>query len=117
MAKKGLITKTKNTIVDVAKSGLEKTKPVAGAALGAAAAAATDVVLTGIADALGGGKKKVETATPTAKETVKRTATRIVEPARRKAALIKTKPVATKKAKAKRRVKNKNIKSKRRKGR
>ena len=112
MAKKGLITKTKNTIVDVAKSGLEKTKPVAGAALGAAAAAATDVVLTGIADALGGGKKKVETATPTAKETVKRTATRIVEPARRKAALIKTKPVATK-----RRVKKKNIKSKRRKGR
>ena len=47
---RGLITKTKNTIVDIAKSGLEKTKPVAGAALGAAAAAATDVCLAGAAN-------------------------------------------------------------------
>ena len=114
MTKKGLITKTKNTIVDVAKSGLEKTKPVAGAALGAAAAAATDVVLTSMADALGQGQKKVETVTPTAKETVKRAATRIAEPARRKPALSKTKSVASKKTKSKRRVKKKMTKPKRR---
>jgi hypothetical protein len=100
MAKKGLITKTKKTIVDVAKSGLEKTKPLAGAALGAATVA-TGVVLTGMA--LRQGQKKVEAATPMAKETVKRAATRIVESAKRKPASTKTKSGASKKRKSKRR--------------
>jgi hypothetical protein len=90
------ITKKKKTIVDAAKSGLQKAKPIAGEALGAAAAAATDVVLTRVADALGQGQKEVEAATPMAKEKAESAARHVVKPAKRKRASIKKKAVATK---------------------
>jgi hypothetical protein len=41
MAKKGMLTEAQDTIVDVAKAGAAIVKPVASAALSAAAVAAT----------------------------------------------------------------------------
>src|SRR5215213_2770129 len=64
MTKKSLVKDAKNTLTDAAKVGAEGVKMVGSEALGAAAAAAAEVVLKRASQALGAGQQKVEEAIP-----------------------------------------------------
>jgi hypothetical protein len=72
MAKKSIVTETKDAVVDATRSGAQGVKSVASEAVGAAAAAATSVVLDRISIALDTGAKKVKTVKPTATKAVTR---------------------------------------------
>ena len=62
MAKKSLTQEAKANVVGAAKSGAVEARNITGEALGAAAAAAAEVVLNRIAQALGSGSKSVASA-------------------------------------------------------
>jgi hypothetical protein len=59
-----MVSGAKASIVGAAKTGAKEAKLVAGEALGAAAAAATEVVLSHVANALSTGEKKIGAAKP-----------------------------------------------------
>lgn len=78
-------------------------KSVAGAAIGAAAVAATGVVLGRVAGALGQGEKKLDQATPSAQKAMGDMVSKPILPAPEKRAAAKRKStIAKKKATAKR---------------
>jgi hypothetical protein len=78
-------------------------KSVAGAAIGAAAVAATGVVLGRVAGALGQGEKKLDQATPAAQKAMGDMVSKPILPAPKKRAAAKRKStIAKKKATAKR---------------
>ena len=85
MAKKSMMTDAKETIVDAAKTGAEGAKVVAGEALGAAAAAAAQVVLTHMANALATGEKKLDAEKPAATEAARMAVAAPFKPASKKA--------------------------------
>lgn len=62
MAKKTIARKTKADVAGVAKAGATQARNITGEALGAAAAAAVEVVLQRIAEALGAGAGQVASA-------------------------------------------------------
>ena len=64
MAKKSLVGDAKDTLADAARVGAEGVKAVGREALGAAAAAATGVVLKRASQALGAGQQKMDEAIP-----------------------------------------------------
>src|SRR3954468_9185451 len=66
MAKRSMIREAQNTISDAAKTGAAAVKPVAGAALGAAAEAAAGVVLDMASDALQTGARRADKLVPEA---------------------------------------------------
>jgi hypothetical protein len=59
MAKKTLAQEAKRNVVGAAKSGAAEARNITGEALGAAAAAAAEVVLSRIAQALGSGSQSI----------------------------------------------------------
>ena len=104
MAKKSMMTDAKETIVDAAKTGAEGAKVVAGEALGAAAAAAAQVVLTHMASALATGEKKLDAAKPAATEAARMAVAAPFKPA-------STKKPPSKKARAQTKMVGKNKKA------
>ena len=76
-------TKAKHTIVHVAKRGAKNVKEVAGEAIGAAAKAATEVVLEKTNAALAAGRARLSRSTPAIKRAAEKTARRSIDkPAR-----------------------------------
>jgi len=81
------VTTTGHTIVRAAKRGAATAKTVAGEAIGAAAKAATEVVLDKTNAALAAGRAKLTRSSPAIKRAVEKTARRSIDkPARRKRA-------------------------------
>ena len=81
------VTRTRHTIVRAAKRGAATVKSVAGEAIGAAAKAATEVVLDKTNAALAAGRAKLTRSSPAIKRAAEKTARRSVDkPARRKRA-------------------------------
>ena len=103
MAKKSIFTEAQNSISDAAKTGADFVKPVANAALGAAAAAAAGVVLDSMSNALKRGGQKLERATPGATEAVRLAATPLTRRRPKKKASAKKKAAAKKAAATKKR--------------
>lgn len=81
------VTRTRHTIVRAAKRGAATVKSVAGEAIGAAAKAATEVVLDKTNAALAAGRAKLTRSSPAIKRTAEKTARQSLDkPARRKRA-------------------------------
>ena len=97
MAKKSTLTEAQKSISGAAKTGAAIVKPVASAALGAAAAAAAGVVLDTVSNALKSGGQRVEKATPDATEAARIAATPSIKSTTRKKAVAKKKAAAKKK--------------------
>ena len=76
------------SLLDAAKTSAEGVRTLTGEALGAAAAAAATVVMSGVAKALNKGEATVTDATPAVTETVKDTVTGVIvsKPRKRRAA-------------------------------
>jgi hypothetical protein len=80
-----ITTRARRAITHAAQRGAKGVKTVAGEALGAAAKAATDVVLERTAAALASGKAKLTQATPAIRRAAGKAAKRSVDrPTRRK---------------------------------
>jgi hypothetical protein len=75
---KTITRKAKHAIAGAAHRGAKNVKAVAGEALGAAARAATDVVLQRTAAALGSGRDQLARSTPALKRAAGRAATNSV---------------------------------------
>jgi len=101
MAKKSMLTEAQDSISEAAKTGAAVVKPVASAALGAAAAAAAGVVLDSMSNALKSGGRKLERATPGATDAVRVAATPSTRSRPRKKTSGKKKAAAKKAAAAK----------------
>ena len=83
----GTVTRTRHTIVRAAKRGAATVKAAAGEAIGAAAKAATEVVLEKTNAALAAGRAKLTRSSPAIKRAAEKTARRSLDkPARRKRA-------------------------------
>jgi len=81
------VARTRHTIVRAAKRGAATVKSVAGEAIGAAAKAATEVVLDKTNAALAAGRAKLTRSSPAIKRAAERTARQSLDkPARRKRA-------------------------------
>ena len=81
------VTRTRHTIVRAAKRGAATVKSVAGEAIGAAAKAATEVVLDKTNAALAAGRAKLTRSSPAIKRAAEKTARQSLDkPARRKRA-------------------------------
>src|SRR4029077_12561450 len=79
------VTRTRHTIVRAAKRGAATVKAAAGEAIGAAAKAATEVVLEKTNAALAAGRAKLTRSSPAIKRAAEKTARRSLDkPARRK---------------------------------
>ena len=79
------VTRAGHTIVRAAKRGAATVKTVAGEAIGAAAKAATEVVLDNTNAALAAGHAKLTRSSPAIKRAAEKTARRSLDkPARRK---------------------------------
>ncbi|MFZ1066819.1 MAG: hypothetical protein WAN42_15060 [Pseudolabrys sp.] len=88
------VTRTRHTIVRAAKRGAATVKAAAGEAIGAAAKAATEVVLEKTNAALAAGRAKLTRSSPAIKRAAEKTARRSLDkPARRKRAA--RKPAST----------------------
>src|SRR5215470_14806937 len=72
-------TKTRHTIVHAAKRGAKNVKAVAGEAIGAAAKAATEVVLEKTSAALAAGRATLARSSPAIKRTAEKTARQTVD--------------------------------------
>jgi hypothetical protein len=82
------VTRTRHTIVHAAKRGAATVKAVAGEAIGAAAKAATEVVLDKTNAALAAGRARLTRSSPAIKRAAEKTARRSLDkPARRKRAV------------------------------
>jgi hypothetical protein len=78
-------TRTRHSIVHAAKRGAKNVKMVAGEAIGAAAKAATEVVLEKTNAALAAGRAKLSRSSPAIKRAAEKTARRSIDkPARRR---------------------------------
>jgi hypothetical protein len=78
------VTRTRHTIVRAAKRGAATVKSVAGEAIGAAAKAATEVVLDKTNAALAAGRAKLTRSSPAIKRAAEKTARQSLDkPARR----------------------------------
>ena len=62
MAKKSVLERTQKAVFSAAKIGAEGVKDAASSALGAAASAATGVIVDRVAEALGGGPRNADEA-------------------------------------------------------
>jgi len=81
------VARTRHTIVRAAKRGAATVKAAAGEAIGAAAKAATEVVLEKTNAALAAGRAKLTRSSPAIKRAAEKTALRSLDkPARRKRA-------------------------------
>jgi hypothetical protein len=81
------VTRTRHRIVRAAKRGAATVKAAAGEAIGAAAKAATEVVLDSTSAALAAGRARLTRSSPAIKRAAEKTARRSVDkPARRKRA-------------------------------
>ena len=82
----GTVTRTRHTIVRAAKRGAATVKAAAGEAIGAAAKAATEVVLEKTNAALAAGRAKLTRSSPAIKRAAEKTARRSLDkPAQQKA--------------------------------
>ena len=106
------LTKAKDAVTDAAQRGAQEVKIVASDALGAAARAATGVVLEAAANALASGEATVKQQTPAMKRAAGRAAS-FKKPARKKTAAKKKKTSAKKKTAKKSAKKAKKSKKKR----
>jgi len=97
MAKKSMLTEAQDSVSEVAKAGAAIVKPVASAALGAAAAAAAGVVLDSVSNALKSGGQRMEKAAPDATDAVRIAATPSGKRKTKKKAVAKKKAAAKKK--------------------
>jgi hypothetical protein len=78
-------TRTRHSIVHAAKRGATNVRAVAGEAIGAAAKAATEVVLEKTNAALAAGRVKLSRSSPAIKRAAEKTARRSIDkPARRR---------------------------------
>ena len=81
----GTVTRTRHTIVRAAKRGAATVKAAAGEAIGAAAKAATEVVLEKTNAALAAGRAKLTRSSPAIKRAADKTARgSLYKPSRRK---------------------------------
>ena len=117
MAKKSQVAEAQATLVEAAKTSSEGVRTLAGEALGAAAAAAANVVMNRVAQVLGKGEETVANAAPSAQTVVQEAVVSAVGPSKKRRAAIKqkfapAKPRNVKKTSAKKSVK-KAVKKKR----
>ena len=106
-----MAAKTRKAIVRAAQNSAEKIRTVAADAASAATQAATGVVLTSTADALGAGRSEVTQSTPRVKKALGRTAKRTIGGRRRAAGGRKR---TARRSSARRRAARKRVTTKRR---
>lgn len=110
MAKKSQVAEAQATLVEAAKTSSEGVRTLAGEALGAAAAAAANVVMNRVAQVLGKGEQTVADAAPSAQTAVQEAVVSAVGPSKKRRTAIKrklapAKPRNVKKTSAKKTVK------------
>jgi hypothetical protein len=91
MAKKSQVAKAQGTLIEAAKTSSEGVRTLAGEALGAAAAAAANVVMRRVAQVLGKGEETVANAAPSAQAAVQEAVVSAVGPPKKRRAAIKQK--------------------------
>jgi hypothetical protein len=91
MAKKSQVAKTQATLVEAAKTSSEGVRTLAGEALGAAAAAAANVVMNRVAQVLGKGEETVANAAPNAQTAVQEAVVSAVGPSKKRRTAIRQK--------------------------
>ena len=110
MAKQSQVAGAQATLVEAAKTSSEGVRTLAGEALGAAAAAAANIVLNRVAQVLGKGEETVATAAPSLQTAAQEAVVSAVGPSKKRRTAIKkklasAKPRNAKKTPAKRLVK------------
>jgi hypothetical protein len=84
MAKKSQVVEAQATLVEAAKTSSEGVRTLAGEALGAAAAAAANVVMNRVAQVLGKGEETVANAAPSAQTAVQEAVVSAVGPSKKR---------------------------------
>ena len=101
MAKKSQVAEAQATLVQAAKTSSEGVRTLAGEALGAAAAAAANVVMNRVAQVLGKGGETVSNAAPVAQTAVQEAVVSAVGPSKKRRTAIKKKLASAKPRNAK----------------